>query len=285
MPVPNEPDHVIVPPVQPVAVIVVVVLGHTSVAPANTGADGTGLAPTVIGLEFTLLPHTFSQYALYVPAPTFIVCVVWLVPFHFNVPAVQAVAVIATVSVPHTLPPPVIVGAVAVGTLVMFKAFEATLTPHDVEQVAVIACVVDTWILAPVAPVDHVIVPPTQPAAVIVATWPSQHSVLSAVNVGTAGAALVPITTGVDAADVPQSLVQVAVYEPGPTTLLVPVPKLFDQVIVPPIQPAADTVVVPFAHTSGTSELNTGATGAGLVPITIVLDTAEIPQASEHVAV
>jgi hypothetical protein len=73
VPVPNVPDHVIVPPAQPVAVIVAVVLGQTSVAPVNTGAVGTGLAPTVIGVEFALLPQIFSQYALYVPAPTLIV--------------------------------------------------------------------------------------------------------------------------------------------------------------------------------------------------------------------
>jgi hypothetical protein len=126
-------------------------------------------------------------------------------------PAAHGVAVIATVSVPHTLPPPEMVGAVASGILVIFIALEATLTPHDVEQVAVIACVVDTWILKPVAPVDHVMVPPAQPAAVIVATWPSQHSVLSADNVGILGAAFVPITTGAEAADVPQSVVHVAV--------------------------------------------------------------------------
>jgi hypothetical protein len=192
--------------------------------------------------------------------------------------------VISTFSVPHTFPPPEIVGATAVGIFVIFNAVDATLDPHDVEQVAVIVCVVDTWILKPVAPVDHVIVPPTQPAAVIVATWPSQHSVLSAVSVGTLGAAFVPITTGAEAADVPQSVVHVAVYEPGPTTLLVPVPNAPDHVMVPPAQPAAVTVVVPVAHTSVAPD-NTGATGAAFVPITIVLDTAEIPQISEHVAV
>lgn len=76
---------------------------------------------------------------------------------------------IVTVSDPHTVPPPVSVGVVATGIFVMFIAFEATLEPHDVEQVAVIADVVFTWIDEPVAPVDQVIVPPTQPVAVIVA--------------------------------------------------------------------------------------------------------------------
>jgi hypothetical protein len=199
-------------------------------------------------------------------------------------PAAQAVAVISTFSVPHTLPPPEMVGATAAGIFVIFNTLEATLDPHDVEQVAVIACVVDTWILKPVAPVDHVIVPPAQPAAVMVATWPSQHSVLSAVSVGTLGAALVPITTGAEAADVPQSDVHVAVYDPGPTTLLVPVPNVPDHVMVPPAQPAAVTVVVALAHTSVAPD-NTGATGAALVPITIELDTVEIPQISEQVAV
>jgi hypothetical protein len=78
--------------------------------------------------------------------------------------------VIATVSFPHTFPPPVRVGVVAFGTLTISILLDATLDPQAVEHVAVIAWVVDTWILKPVAPVDHVIVPPTQPVAVMVAT-------------------------------------------------------------------------------------------------------------------
>jgi hypothetical protein len=66
-------DHVIMPPIHPVAVSFVVVFGQTSVAPANTGALGTGFLPTTIGVDFALSLHMFLHDALYVPAPTVIV--------------------------------------------------------------------------------------------------------------------------------------------------------------------------------------------------------------------
>jgi hypothetical protein len=119
--------------------------------------------------------------------------------------------VIVTVSVPHTLPPPVRVGVVAFGTLVISILLDATLVPQAVEHVAVIACVVDILMLGPVSVVDHVIVPPTQPDAVIVASWPSQHSFLSAVNSGTVGAGVVPTVTAAEATEVPHSVLHVAV--------------------------------------------------------------------------
>jgi hypothetical protein len=61
------------PPIHPVAVSFVVVFGQTSVAPANTGALGTGFLPTTIGVDFALSLHMFLHDALYVPAPTVIV--------------------------------------------------------------------------------------------------------------------------------------------------------------------------------------------------------------------
>jgi hypothetical protein len=191
-------------------------------------------------------------------------------------PAAQAVAVISTFSVPHTLPPPVMLGDAGTDILVIFIALEATLTPHEVEHVAVIAWVVDTWILKPVAPVDHVIVPPTQPVAVMVATWPSQHSVLSAFNSGAAVNGNLPIVI-VDAGDVPHASEQVAVYVPGPTSFGDPVPKLFDHVIIPPSQPLAVIVVLSEIQISF-APVNTGAVGAGLVPIVTSLDNTEMPQ-------
>ena len=160
----------IVPPAQPVAVTVVVALAQMLVAPLNTGGCGAAPFVTVTLAEFGDLPHMFSQYAEYVPSPTVIVVPVCVVPFHLSIPTVQAVAVIVTVWFPHITPPPVIVGAVGVGTLVIVIASDAVETPHEVEHVAVTVRVVDTVIVGVVAPVDHTIFPPAQPVAVKVAT-------------------------------------------------------------------------------------------------------------------
>ena len=65
--------------------------------------------------------------------------------------------------------------------------------------------------LAPVMPVLQVIVPPVQPTAVKVAFSPSQHIVLSTDIIGIVGCGLLPITMVLEAPDVPQLVVHVAV--------------------------------------------------------------------------
>ncbi len=64
-PVPNVPDQVIVPSVQPVAVKVAFSVPQTVVLfVAITGATGAGFVVIVTVFEFALLPQIFSQYAL-----------------------------------------------------------------------------------------------------------------------------------------------------------------------------------------------------------------------------
>ncbi|KPM46555.1 hypothetical protein AFM12_19355 [Jiulongibacter sediminis] len=70
--------------------------------------------------------------------------------------------------------------------------------------------------LAPVAPVLQVIVP-LQPVAVNVAFSPSQHTVLSVLIDGEDGGLPVFIVIVLLTPDVPQLLLQVAVYVPAPT--------------------------------------------------------------------
>ena len=70
--------------------------------------------------------------------------------------------------------------------------------------------------LVPVAPLDQVTVP-AHPVAVSVAFSPSHTVGLSALIDGADGLSEVPMVTGLDAAEVPQLVVQVAVYVPTPT--------------------------------------------------------------------
>ena len=67
--------------------------------------------------------------------------------------------------------------------------------------------------------------------------------------------------------------------------MLVPVPKLPDQVMVPPIQPVAVKLALSVPHTSVLLVAITGATGATPVLIVIVLDTADVPHELVQVAV
>ncbi len=138
---------------------------------------------------------------------------------------------------------------------------ELALVPHSVVQVAVYVPDSDTWIVVPVAVVLQVTVP-LHPFAVKVAFSPSQHTVLSVVTTGTLGAVLVPMVIVFELPEVPQLVVHVAVYVPAPTSLLVPVPKPADQLIVPPSQPVAVNLAFSFAHTDDLSVANTGADGA-----------------------
>jgi hypothetical protein len=90
--------------------------------------------------------------------------------------------------------------------------------------------------LHPVSPVDQVITPPSHPVAVSIALPPSQTDVLSGVTIGGSGEPPSVITIVVENTEVPQSVVQVAVYVPNPAEIDAPVPATAPslyQVIVP----------------------------------------------------
>jgi hypothetical protein len=55
---------VIVPPVQPVAVNVTVLFGHTVVGPLNTGEVGAGLVPIVMLFDAGDTPHEVEHVAV-----------------------------------------------------------------------------------------------------------------------------------------------------------------------------------------------------------------------------
>jgi hypothetical protein len=143
----------------------------------------------------------------------------------------------------------------------------------------------DTWIIEPLEPLLQVIVPPLQPVAVKVAFSPSQHTVLSVLITGTGGAGLVPIVIVLELPEVPQLVVQVAVYVPAPTSFVVPTPNPADQVMVPPTQPVAVNVALSLGQMLVTLLVNTGASGGVPVLIVIVFDTGELPHELTHVAV
>ncbi len=136
----------------------------------------------------------------------------------------------------------------------------------------------------PVDPLLQLIVP-LQPVAVNVAFSPSQQIVLSVLIVGTVGVVLVPIVITFELPDVPQLVVQVAVYVPAPTCLLVPTPSPDDQVIVPPSQPVAVMVALSGTHTLVTLLVKTGAEGGVPVVIVTVFEADEVPHEFTHVAV
>jgi hypothetical protein len=139
--------------------------------------------------------------------------------------------------------------------------------------------------LAPVEPLLQVIVPPVQPTAVKVAFSPSQHTVLSVLITGTGGVGFVPIIIVFELPEVPQLVVHVAVYVPGPTSLLVPTPNPADQVIVPPTHPVAVKVALSFEQTLLTLLVNTGAGGGVPVVIVTTFEADEVPHELTHVAV
>jgi hypothetical protein len=129
-----------------------------------------------------------------------------------------------------------------------------------------------------------VITPSVQPVAVKL-TVEFAHTVFAPLITGASGAGLVPMVMLLDAGEVPHASEQVAVYVPAPTCTLVPVPAFPDQVMVVPLsQPVADRVTFSVPHTAPDPEI-TGADGAGLVPMVMLLDASDVPQASEQVAV
>ena len=88
-----------------------------------------------------------------------------------------------------------------------------------------------------------------QPEAVRVALSVPHTEVLFATIVGADGVWPVVIVTELETIDVPQLVVQEAVYVPAPTSLLIPTPKPPDQEIVPPSQPDAVRVALSAPHT------------------------------------
>ena len=207
-------------------------------------------------------------------------------PDQVIVPPTQPVAVSVALSVPHTVVLlDEITGADGAGPLLMVIEFDTAELPHELTQVAVYVPT-PTSFVDPVPNVpDQVIVPPAHPVAVSVALSVPQIMVLFAEITGATGDGLVPIVIVFEFPEVPQLVVQVAVYVPAPTSLLVPTPNPADQVIVPPTQPVAVSVALSVPHTVVLLDVITGATGAGPLLIVIEFDTAELPHELTHVAV
>ena len=83
---------------------------------------------------------------------------------------------------------------------------------------------------------------------------------------------------------VPHELVQVAVYVPAVTSLVLPTPPE-DHVMVPPTQPEAVSIALSVPHTVVLLDKITGAAGAGPLLIVIEFDTAELPHELTQVAI
>jgi hypothetical protein len=161
---------------------------------------------------------------------------------------------------------------------------ELSLVPHSAVHFAVYVPDSDTCIVRPLDPLLQLTVP-LQPEAVKVAFSPSQQIVLSVLIVGIVGVVFVPIIIVFELPEVPQLVVQVAVYVPEPTCLLEPTPKPDDQVIVPPSQPVAVMVALSGTHTLVTLLLKTGAVGGVPVVIVTELEADDVPHELTHVAV
>jgi len=283
-------DQVTVP-AQPLAVSVAFSPSHTVALSALTdGAAGFTEVPMVTGLEAGEVPQLVVQVAVYVPAPTctvapFPIVTGAVVPglYQVSVP-VQPVAVSVAFSSPQTAPLLVVTdGATGAFSWPITSGPADTVPPQLVVQVAVYvpapACR-----LFPLAPVDQVTVPPSQPVAVRVAfSVPHTLAVLVAM-VKLAGALSCVMVTAAETADVPHTVTQVAVYVPAVTTCVVPVPP-FDQWIVPPAQPVAVKVAVSLPQRTDLLVVSTGASGLLPSPITIGADASDEPQAFTQVAV
>ena len=138
VPVPNVPDHVIVPSAQPVAVNVALSVPQTVVLfVVITGATGDGLLPIVIVFELPEVPHEVVHVAVYVPAPTSFV-VPTPPPDHVIVPPAQPVAVNVAFSVPQTsVLFDDITGALGAAPVLIVIEFDTAGVPHELTHVAV----------------------------------------------------------------------------------------------------------------------------------------------------
>lgn len=103
----------------------------------------------------------------------------------------------------------VITGADGFSDVPIVIVFDTADTPHSVVQVAVYVPA-PTSAVVPVAELDQVTVP-AQPVAVNIAFSVPHTAVLSDVITGAAGLSEVPMIIVLEATDVPQSEVQVAV--------------------------------------------------------------------------
>jgi hypothetical protein len=203
---------------------------------------------------------------------------------HFKVPVVHAVAVKVAFSVPQiTAGPPEITGAAGFESFCIEIPDDDTLVPQSVVQVALYVPDSPTSKVVPVAPVLHVTVP-VQPVAVNVAFSPSQHTVLFVVTVGAPGNGLTVIVIVADDNDNPHSVWHLTEYVPAPTSTIAVVAVTPVHINVP-LQPAAVNVAFSVPHKAVLFEVNVGATGTGLVVITIELEFTDVPQLVVHVAV
>lgn len=137
--------------------------------------------------------------------------------------------------------------------------------------------------VAPVISLFHIIVP-EQFSAVSVAFSVPHTCVLLAVMVGAAGAPPLLIVTDVEAGLVPQVVVQVAVYVPAPTSLVVPVVPSFHVTV--PVQLLAVSVAFSVPQTCVLLVVTLGAVGVA-PPLVMVteLDATLVPQEVVQVAV
>jgi hypothetical protein len=203
---------------------------------------------------------------------------------HDIVPPTQPVAVKVASSPSQQIVRSVLIeGFVGAGNKSTFTELEASDVPQIVVHVAVYVPA-PTSFVSPVPPADHVIVPPVHPVAVSVAFSVPHTSVLFEVMFGAVGFAPVLIDTELDATDVPQVVVHVAVYVPAPTSFISPVPPA-DHVIVPPVHPVAVSVAFSVPHTSVLLEDMLGATGDGPFSITILFEFPDFPQKFSQYAV
>jgi hypothetical protein len=147
-----------------------------------------GLTPTLISMPFeaVLVPHSFLQLAVYVPAVLTSITLP-LALFDQIIVASHPVAVnLAFAPSQHTVLSLVILGAFGVVPFLIVITSEATLVPQLVVHLALYVPALLTLITLPVALLLHVIVP-LQFVAVKVAVCASHKSVLSARTIGAAG--------------------------------------------------------------------------------------------------
>jgi hypothetical protein len=276
--------HDIVPPMQPVAVKVASSPSQQIVrSVVIEGFVGAGNKSTFTELEASDVPQIVVHVAVYVPAPTSFVSPVPPAD-HVIVPPVHPVAVNVALSVPHTsVLFEDMLGAAGFAPVLIVMVFDASDVPQVVVHMAVYVPA-PTSFVRPVPPADHVIVPPVHPVAVNVALSVPHTSVLFEDMLGAAGFAPVLIDTELDATDVPQVVVHVAVYVPAPTSFVSPVPPA-DHVIVPPVHPVAVSVAFSVPHTSVLLEDMLGATGDGPFSITILFEFPDFPQKFSQYAV
>jgi hypothetical protein len=199
---------------------------------------------------------------------------------HFKLPVQPLALKVAFSPSQHTVLFALITGAAGLLPVVIVITVLLALSPHSVIHFAEYVPAPTTIVLL-VAFVLHFTVP-AQPMAVKVAVSALHKLVLSALIVGTAGGTPVVIVTGFELLDIPQTVVQVAVYVPAPTSFVRPVPP-FDHVTMPS-QPLA--VKVAFSFPQIVVLLATIVGGFGTAPVVIVtlFDAGLTPHTFSQVA-